>query len=186
MSIYLKIYLITVLFSLFPHALRRTIINNKLKKDGYNWVEWNLYDELSSLICDLGFSLIFPINIISGIISINSLIHLKEYYAYYKLEFLRDGKLEKEDCTEDYDKAQDILNTLFELPKLDENSIKELNKTQEAINLLGYFEEREIDIDDYFLNLSIDEKIEYLKNKKSEIENSDKLVLKKRGDKNEN
>lgn len=114
-----KIYLMTVLFDLFPQALERTIISFMFFKDGFKRIytkDDNIHD-IANMSIKTFISFLFPFNIISGIKAYYRLFNIKAKYTKEKFDLLRECRLyrPKDNMNNEETTSTYLLPTLLEL-----------------------------------------------------------------------
>ena len=181
----LNIYLSSVLFSLLPKAIIRTINDIKLKRDGLYLKKYKgaFKDELISFSSEFIPSIIPGLNIISGFKSIRELIFIKYTYMLYKTRLILSDQVcyKNRDLTEDdvYEEFKNIQDNVLEGLDVDPEIDDILIKTEEINNLIFYLHKNHVSIDKDLSEMSDDQVLYYLRSLKETFEHENSPTIEK-------
>lgn len=183
---FLRLYLISVLFSFTPYMINRTATQIKLAKEGYNFNTKNFSfgDDMRDVLSHFLISLVPGLNILKGVGGIIDLLHFKQAYAYKKLGFLLNGGIYLEKEHSDLDEIQELVNTLGNMVDVPEENKRNVNKAFEAIRMYDYLTKNGYIFNEDFDNLELDDAYDYLKKATEEMKaKKDAVNIKNASDK---
>ena len=169
-------YIISMLICYVPRFVKTFIYNHKLNKEGYEFANnsaFIIYQGVMLLSTAI-YSLIPMLNIFKGLETVYKLIRFKKYYAQHKIDLMSKDMIVKEENT--------FSDTLVEMKEIFADATKgekdiEVKNTSEILELLIYIDSKGYDVEDNFEKLDINERLEYLKKLKKEIEDNEKCEV---------
>jgi uncharacterized protein YdiU (UPF0061 family) len=169
-------YIISMLICYVPRFVKTFIYNHKLNKEGYEFANNSAFIiyQVVMLLSTAIYSLIPMLNIYKGLETVYKLIRFKKYYAQHKIDLMSKDMIVKEENT--------FSDTLVEMKEIFADATKgekdiEVKNASEILELLIYIDSKGYDIEDNFEKLDINERLEYLKKLKKEIEDNEKCEV---------
>ena len=169
-------YIISMLICYVPRFVKTFIYNHKLNKEGYEYANNSAFIicQGAMLLSTVIYSLIPMLNIFKGLETVYKLIRFKKYYAQHKIDLMSKDMIVKEENT--------FSDTLVEMKEIFADATKgekdiEVKNASEILELLIYIDSKGYDIEDNFEKLDINERLEYLKKLKKEIEDKEKCEV---------
>lgn len=169
-------YIISMLICYVPRFIKTFIYNHKLYKEGYEYANNSAFIIFQGvmLLSTVIYSLIPMLNIFKGLETVYKLIRFKKYYAQHKIDLMSKDMIVKEENT--------YSDTLVEMKEIFADATKgekdiEVKNASEILELLIYIDSKGYDIEDNFEKLDINERLEYLKKLKKEIEDKEKCEV---------